>query len=118
MPSSRPRLAYLTSQFPELHETFLLDEVRGLEQNSLDIEIFSIFPCADAVVHGRASEIRGPIDSLSPYGPRACVSALGTALRRSDENNKERILTPRNPHCVGTHVPASSGQAQMCAFNP
>ena len=49
-----PRVAFILSQFPEMHETFILRELVALDDAGLDFVIFSLKPCRDAVVQSAA----------------------------------------------------------------
>lgn len=49
-----PRVAFIMSQFPEMHETFILRELVALDDAGLDFVIFSLKPCRDAVVQSGA----------------------------------------------------------------
>jgi len=40
------KIAYLTSQYPEFHETFIAREVEGLKARSVDIKVYSLKPPA------------------------------------------------------------------------
>ena len=50
-----PRVAFILSQFPEMHETFILRELAALDEAGLDFVIFSLKPCRDAVVQSAAA---------------------------------------------------------------
>lgn len=54
-PVSRgPRVAFVLSQFPETHETFIVRELTVLEELGLDFVILSLKPCRDKVVQADA----------------------------------------------------------------
>ncbi|MBP7216798.1 MAG: glycosyltransferase, partial [Candidatus Omnitrophica bacterium] len=55
----QPRIAYILSQFPETHETFILREIRALKQKQVGIKILSMKPCRDKVIHDEARELIG-----------------------------------------------------------
>jgi glycosyltransferase involved in cell wall biosynthesis len=48
------RIAYVMSQFPELHETFILREIVELRRQGMDLRLFSLKPCRDSIVHAEA----------------------------------------------------------------
>jgi glycosyltransferase involved in cell wall biosynthesis len=50
----KPKMAFLLSQFPETHETFILREFTALANKGLEFEIFSLKPCKDKVIHPEA----------------------------------------------------------------
>lgn len=45
-----PRVAFVLSQFPEVHETFILREFTALDAAGLDFVLLSLKPCRDTVV--------------------------------------------------------------------
>ena len=74
------RIAFIVSQFPETHETFILREFEALERDGLDFVIFSLKPCRDKVVQKGARRF---LDRT--YCPTAKLDARGayTGLLRS-----------------------------------
>ena len=63
-PTRRPdsaapgRLAFLISQFPETHETFILREFLELKRLGFELKIFSLKRCRDRIVHPAAAAFR------------------------------------------------------------
>ena len=49
---------FITSQFPETHETFILREFRGLMRAEIPFEIVSLKRCRDKVVHPEVEPLR------------------------------------------------------------
>lgn len=56
MKKPHKKIAYVLSQFPETHETFILREIIELSKNHIDLEIFSLKKCKDKVIHPLAQE--------------------------------------------------------------
>jgi len=52
--SLKPKIAYILSQFPEMHETFILREIDALRRKGIEIEIFSLKYCRDKIIHPQA----------------------------------------------------------------
>jgi len=50
------KIAYIFSQFPETHETFILREIIELNKNGIEPELFSLKKCKDKVIHPQARE--------------------------------------------------------------
>ncbi len=48
------KLAVIVSQFPELHETFILKELLALREAGIALRIFSLKTCRDRIVHPEA----------------------------------------------------------------
>jgi len=53
----KPRIAFLLSQFPETHETFILREFNALKDKGMAFDIFSLKPCRDKIVHPEAKDL-------------------------------------------------------------
>ncbi len=53
------RVAFVLSQFPEVHETFILRELVALDDAGLDFVIFSLKPCRDSVIQKEAKRFKG-----------------------------------------------------------
>lgn len=51
------KIIYILSQFPEIHETFILREIKALKDRGIDILILSLKPCRDKVIHDEAREL-------------------------------------------------------------
>lgn len=51
------KIAYLMSQFPETHETFILRELNAMKDKGAIFEILSLKPCKDKVIHPEAVEL-------------------------------------------------------------
>jgi glycosyltransferase involved in cell wall biosynthesis len=59
--SRKPRIAYLLKTYPKLSETFILNEILGLEKLGIDIEIFSLRRPADEPVHPSVAEVKAKV---------------------------------------------------------
>ena len=74
-----PKVAFIVSQFPETHETFILRELAALESEGLDFVIFSLKPCRDKVVQNEARMLLGrtyyPRDAGRGGRLAACAAA-------------------------------------------
>ena len=75
------RIAYILSMFPALSETFILREILELRRRDVEIQIHSLKPCTDALVHPEARTLvgQGRVHYASPT--RAVLRFLGLALR-------------------------------------
>jgi glycosyltransferase involved in cell wall biosynthesis len=63
MVSERLRVAYLVKTFPRLSETFILNEILGVEELGLELTIFSLrkLPPEAEPVHPDVAKVRGPV---------------------------------------------------------
>jgi glycosyltransferase involved in cell wall biosynthesis len=58
------KVGYIIKMFPRLSETFILNEILELEQQGLDLRIFSLKRPADSVFHPQTKYVRSPISYL------------------------------------------------------
>lgn len=79
------RTAIVVKGYPRLSETFIAQEIRGLEQRGMDIEIVSLRHPTDKHTHPVHAEIEAPVRYLPEYlyqEPRR-VFAAWRAIRKS-----------------------------------
>lgn len=78
---SNPRVAYLLKTFPRLSETFILNEVLGLEKLGMDIRIFSLKRPEGEPRHPSFAEVKSSVTYIPSLGPQfrpkdICLLAL------------------------------------------
>jgi glycosyltransferase involved in cell wall biosynthesis len=61
---SGPTVCYLTKRFPRLSETFILDEILGLEANGVDLRLFAIADPNEATVQPDVRRVRSTVTYL------------------------------------------------------
>jgi len=67
-------VCYLTKRFPRLSETFILDEILGLEANGVDLRLFAIADPGEATVQPDVHRVRSTVTYLrTGDGTRAAV---------------------------------------------
>jgi glycosyltransferase involved in cell wall biosynthesis len=73
--SERP-VAILVKRFPKLSETFILNEVLGLEARGRALRIFALAPSSDEIVNAAVKRVRAPVKVLPSAAPGdwACVA--------------------------------------------
>ena len=59
-------VGYLTKRFPRLSETFILDEILGLQAAGLPLRLYSIRDPHEPVVQPDAALVQGPVTYLRP----------------------------------------------------
>ena len=57
---SRP-LGVLVKIYPKLSETFILEEILGLERLGLALRLYSLAPATDAITHPAVARVRAPL---------------------------------------------------------
>src|SRR5204863_3924493 len=100
--ASGATIGFLVKTYPKISETFILEELLGLERNGLRPHIFSIQRPTDAVCHDANRAVRAPVTYLPPTGvssamqgarahlalmvkrPRRYLQALVFVLRREE----------------------------------
>jgi len=70
------KLGVIVSQFPELHETFILKEFLALREGGIDLRIFSLKRCRDRIIHPEA----GSLLHLVEYAPLSSPMVWGEGL--------------------------------------
>ena len=88
---SNLRVAYLLKTFPRLSETFILNEILGLEKLGMDIQIFSLKRPADEPVHPAVAQVKGSVTYIPALAPEfrlkdifaLLLSHLGVLLTRT-----------------------------------
>ena len=94
------RIGFLVKTYPKLSETFILEEILGLERLGVKLHIFSLNPPQDAAIHSAFDQVAAqvtylPIKTASLTSlvsqlksllrsPLRYIKALGFALRRPE----------------------------------
>jgi glycosyltransferase involved in cell wall biosynthesis len=60
-PDARRPIGLLVKMFPKLSETFVLEEVLGLERLGLALRIYTLAAPSDDIVHAAAQRVRAPV---------------------------------------------------------
>src|SRR5437867_9146642 len=60
-PPCAARIAYVLKVFPRLSETFVINEIRELERQGVEVHVFSLHPQPAAVPHGLLRQLAAPI---------------------------------------------------------
>src|SRR3989454_2923589 len=88
-PAARGRVGYVVKVFPRLSETFVINEIRELERQGLEVSIFTLHaPVAD-VPHRLLATLRAPItrvDALPEPSDAECGTASAALRRRLPES--------------------------------
>lgn len=80
-----PRIAIVVKGYPRLSETFIAQEILGLEQRDLALDIWSLRRPTDGRTHPMHDAIVAPVAYLPEYlhqAPLRVLRGLGAALRR------------------------------------
>ena len=58
---SRRPLGVLVKVYPKLSETFILEEILGLERRGLSLRLYALAPATDAIAHPAVAQVRAPL---------------------------------------------------------
>lgn len=77
-------VAFIVKGYPRLSETFVAQEIHGLEQRGVKIALYSLRRPTDRMAHPLIQEIRAPVDYLPEYlhDAPAVIAAAWTRQRR------------------------------------
>lgn len=85
VPAGASRIAIVVKGYPRLSETFIAQEILGLEQRGLALDIWSLRRPTDGRTHPMHEAIVAPVAYLPEYlyqAPLRVIRGLGAALRR------------------------------------
>lgn len=114
--ASPMKVAYILHRFPSLTETFIMNEMYWLKDQGIDVQIFSLMPPKDSVVHDVAKKLL-PVTHSSPWfsvailrsqlhflmrSPLRYVTAMVNVLRQTFREPKVSLLAialfPKSVH--------------------
>jgi colanic acid/amylovoran biosynthesis glycosyltransferase len=81
-----PRVGYVLKKYPRLSETFVLDEILGLESAGVDVSIYSLRFPDEARFHADLAMVNGMVRYLPPFGSASTMQAFD-ALRQLGEGS-------------------------------
>lgn len=70
------KIGYVLKKYPRLSETFILNEILGLEDMGHEISIFSLMPCDEARFHADLARVKAAVEYLPAFGSRTVNDAL------------------------------------------
>ena len=76
------RIAYLVSRFPHLTETFIVNEIRAIEQHGLEVDLYALVRHSDEVVQPDAAALIDRVTYGASIGWRPMVRAQLHWFRR------------------------------------
>ena len=69
--TNKLKIAYLVKTYPRLSETFILNEILGLERLGLDLHIFSLRRPGAEPVHPNVAQVKAPVTYVPGLGLRS-----------------------------------------------
>ncbi len=74
------KVGYVVKRYPRLSETFILDEILGVEELRIEVAIHSLLPPTDGRFHSDVGLVKGEVTYLPTAGSEGVVEAF-TSLR-------------------------------------
>ncbi|MEP6299114.1 MAG: colanic acid biosynthesis glycosyltransferase WcaL, partial [Ilumatobacter sp.] len=74
--SDRLHVGYVLKQYPRLSETFVLNEILGVEQHDVEVSIFSLRHATEGRFHPDIASVRGDVHYLPVADKAAFLSAV------------------------------------------
>lgn len=85
------RVGYVLKKYPRLSETFILNEILGLESSGVDVSVFSLRLPDEGRFHRELASVRADVTYLAPPGSMATLSAF-EALAASNPGAGARLV--------------------------
>ena len=94
-------LGVLVKIYPKLSETFILEEILGLERLGLTLRLYALGPATDAITHPAVADVRAPLVTVPSRGhaarharlllaaPWRYISTLAAALGRGRQGLRD-----------------------------
>jgi len=80
------RVGYILKQYPRLSETFILNEIIGLEAAGLDVSIFSLRHATEGKFHPAIAAVKGTVRYIADPDKTAFLDALRALPNLQAEN--------------------------------
>ncbi len=81
--TTSPRIGYVAKVYPRFSETFVVNEIRGLEGHGAQLNVFSLRPPTDGHFHASLAAVRAPVEYLDrPVRPQHVWQAFRLAQER------------------------------------
>lgn len=76
LPAKPLHIGYILKQYPRLSETFILNEILGLEANSVDVSVFSLRHATEGRFHPAVASVKGAVHYSATPDKAAFLDAL------------------------------------------
>jgi glycosyltransferase involved in cell wall biosynthesis len=77
----RRPLGVLVKIYPKLSETFILEEILGLERLGLALRLYALAPATDAIVHPAVANVRAPLVTVPALSRHSAREFIGRHAR-------------------------------------
>ena len=79
------RVGYIVKRFPRASETFIAQEILGLERLGVEVVVFALRPNDQSVNHEWLDQIAAPVHTFEPQSFSTCWRSLQKRSRLSEE---------------------------------
>jgi len=79
-PTGTAPVAVMVRMFPKLSETFVLEELLGLERLGMTLRLYTLAPPTDALVHDAVARVRAPVAAVPAGGAVPARAVLAQAV--------------------------------------
>lgn len=76
------KIGYVLKRFPRASETFIAQEILGLERQGIEVVVFALRPNDQFAEHAWLGEVIAPVHVFEPRGFSSCWRALQTRARK------------------------------------
>jgi glycosyltransferase involved in cell wall biosynthesis len=87
------RVGYVLKKFPRLSETFILNEVLGVERSGLDVTVFSLRPPDDEPRHHDTSNVRADVLVVERSNGTSLGKLLDDIGRQHGDDTADRVAS-------------------------
>ena len=77
--AASPKVAYLLRSYPRLSQTFIVDEILGVERLGVQVRLFSLTDPCEPVVQAEVGDVRASVRYLDRGAPRGLAGASAHA---------------------------------------
>ncbi len=74
--TSPRKVGYVLKKYPRLSETFVLNELLGLERLGVDLTVYSLRLPDDGRFHADLARLRAPVRYLPPFNSNSVLDAI------------------------------------------
>ncbi|ATW89149.1 glycosyltransferase involved in cell wall biosynthesis [Halohasta litchfieldiae] len=93
-------ILYLLNEFPKLSESFVINEIHGLEQRGHEISIIALKKTGEIIKHDELAELDATVRFLPSPGVQSAIQAVSRPLKLAEGYNQLQLLSMKK--AIGT----------------
>ena len=86
------RVGYVLKKYPRLSETFILNEILGLEAAGVEVSVLSLRLPDEGRFHAELADVRAEVAYLTGFGAASAMAAFRRVARHADPGALDRAL--------------------------